>query len=182
MRQALIEARKAYTLGEVPVGALIVDSSGHILSRGHNRVETENDCTRHAEMVCLQAAMRTVGNWRLVDCTLYCTLEPCAMCLSAALLARVRRVVYGAADVRLGACGSWIDLVDVENDEKKTGGVGKPHPYHVLGVENVTGGVLREEVATLMKEFFRMRRRQNKEKKREQKEEMRDCKDDDELK
>lgn len=147
MQAALELAREAYDAGEVPVGALVVDDTGCIIGRGRNRVEAASDVTAHAEMEALREVGLAVGNskgWRRTGCTLYSTLEPCAMCCAAVSLARVRRVVYGAPDLRLGACGTFIDLT------------AKPHPYHVI--EEVAGGVCAEESAQLLRKFFMERR------------------------
>lgn len=151
MQVALSLAREAYAAGEVPVGAVLVDKSGAIIGRGRNRVEALGDSTAHAEMEALRAQEpggHHERGWRRIGCTLYTTLEPCAMCFSAASLARVRRIVYGAPDLRLGACGTWIDLRATS------------HPFHTL--EDVTSGVCALESAALMKKFFRERRRQPK--------------------
>lgn len=148
MRVALGEARLASHRSEVPVGAVIVTADGEELSRAGNAVETLNNATMHAEMRVIQAASGKLGVWRLLGTTLYCSLEPCAMCLSAAALARVSRIVYGARDLRLGACGTWTNLANAQ------------HPYHQF--DEVIGGVLGEESANLMKEFFKKRRLENK--------------------
>lgn len=142
MREALKEAKRAYAIGEVPVGAVLV-SDGRILARGHNQVELLQDATAHAEMLALGAGAAAIGNWRLLETTLYCTLEPCAMCAGALLLSRVKRVVWGAPDLRHGANGSWIDLF------------AHKHPMHAI---EIVSGVLAAECAALMKEFFHARR------------------------
>lgn len=144
MQTALSQARSARALGEVPIGAALVSDSGTIIATGHNLVESTHDVTAHAELVCLRRAMAARKNWRLLGTTLYSTLEPCPMCLSALALARVQNVVYGAKDLRLGACGTWIDLAKEE------------HPFHTFG--EIRGGVLEEEAARLMRDFFRRRR------------------------
>lgn len=151
MQVALSLAREAYAAGEVPVGAILVDESGAIIGRGRNRVEALGDATAHAEMEALRALEphgQVERGWRRGGCTLYTTLEPCPMCFSAASLARVRRIVYGAPDLRLGACGTWIDLRAAS------------HPFHTL--DDVTSGVCALEAAALMKDFFRERRKQPK--------------------
>ena len=145
MRHAIRMAKIAASKKEVPIGAILVDNSGVILSEAHNEVESFHDCTRHAEMTCIRNAMSSRKAWRLYNTTLFCTLEPCAMCLSALALARVSRIVYGAPDIRLGACGSWINLTDSD------------HPYHKF--DEVIGGILQDECASLVKEFFRERRK-----------------------
>jgi len=139
MRQALAEAEHAAVAGEVPIGAVIVHA-GRIVGRGRNACERLNDATAHAEMVAITAAGSALGDWRLEDCTLYVTLEPCPMCLGACLNARVRRVVYGAREPKSGACGSVVDLA-------------APTGYnHAL---EVTGGVLADLAGGLMRGFFR---------------------------
>ena len=110
MQLALNEARRALDEGEVPVGAVVV-WEGQVVGRGHNQVEALQDATAHAEMIALGAAMNSRGSWRLSDCTLYVTLEPCTMCAGAILLARVPRLVFGAADPKAGACGSVLDVL-----------------------------------------------------------------------
>ncbi len=144
MHEALVEAKKAFNAGEVPVGAVLV-YEGKIVARAHNRVEQEKDATCHAEMLCIRASARLLGNWRLTGATLYCTLEPCSMCAGALLLARVDTLVYGAKDLRHGADGSFIDLLK------------KKHPTHEI---KVYGGVLEEEARTLMQTFFQQRRKE----------------------
>jgi tRNA(adenine34) deaminase len=144
MWEALKEALKAFKEEEVPVGAVLVHE-GRVIARGHNQVEMLQDATAHAEMLCLTAGAVSLENWRLTDATLYCTLEPCAMCAGAAILSRVKRIVWGAKDIRHGANGSWVDLF------------AKPHPIHEVNLE---GGVLEEPAQWLMKEFFRRRREQ----------------------
>jgi len=143
MRVALHEARRAFSRNEVPVGAVIVRDNVLISSCG-NTVELMRDPTCHAEMNAIRAACKSTQAWRLINTTLYCTLEPCAMCLSGAALARISRVVYGAQDLRLGACGTWINLPQ------------EKHPYHSFG--QVVGGVLQEECSQILKDFFRQRR------------------------
>lgn len=148
MQAALDLAREAYADGEVPVGAVVVDDAGRIIGTGRNRVESNSDVTAHAEMEALRGAAFLTAQergWRRSGCTLYTTLEPCAMCCAAASLARVKRVVYAAPDLRLGACGTFIDLT------------AEPHPFHMI--EEVANGVCQEESAALMRSFFRERRR-----------------------
>ncbi len=110
MQLALNEARRALDEGEVPVGAVVV-WEGQVVGRGHNQVEQLQDATAHAEMIALGAAMNSRGSWRLEDCTLYVTLEPCTMCAGALLLSRIPRLVFGAADPKAGACGSVLDVL-----------------------------------------------------------------------
>lgn len=142
MREALKEAEKAFEANEVPVGAVLVVSH-RIVARGHNQVELLQDATAHAEMICLSSGASESGNWRLVDATLYCTLEPCSMCGGAMFSSRIKRLVWAAPDLRVGANGSWIDLF------------AKKHPLHEV---EVVSGVLREEAAFLMREFFQKQR------------------------
>lgn len=139
MNVAMHEAKLAGDDGEVPVGAVIV-CDGRIVGRGRNACEHLQDATAHAEMIAITAASQSIGSWRLEDCTLYVTLEPCPMCLGACLNARVKRVVYGAREPKAGACGSVVDLR------------APPGFNHRL---DVTGGVLAEESGELLKGFFR---------------------------
>ena len=145
MREALKEAQKAFDLGEVPVGAVLV-LDGEIIARAYNKVEIDNDATSHAEALCIKMASAFLKNWRLLNTTLYTTLEPCSMCAGALLLSRVSRVVWGAPDLRHGAAGSWVDILT------------KQHPIHNIDLQ---GGVLAEESAFLLKKFFRERRIEN---------------------
>jgi tRNA(adenine34) deaminase len=142
MRAALAEARSAAEAGEVPIGAVVV-VNGEIVARGQNRVLRDGDPTAHAEMVALRAAARAIGNYRLVDCDLYVTLEPCAMCAGAMIHARIRRLVYGAADPKAGAVGSVLAVVN------------HPKLNHQMVVES---GVLAEQCGEILREFFRQRR------------------------
>ncbi len=146
MRQALFEAKIAFEKGEVPVGAVVV-FNGEILARAHNRVEEKKDASAHAEMLALKEAAKKMDNWRLLEATLYSTLEPCSMCAGALILSRVKRVVWGAPDFRHGADGSFIELLQ------------KKHPIHEL---QVTSGVLKDEAAELMRQFFQKRREEAK--------------------
>lgn len=146
MREALKEAKKAFEREEIPVGAVLVHKN-KIIARGYNQVELLQDATAHAEMLCITAATTAIGNWRLTDTTLYCSLEPCAMCAGAILSARIERLVWGAPDLRLGANGSWIDLFR------------QKHPMHEL---KITSRILEEESAFLMKSFFDLMRKKKK--------------------
>ena len=137
MREALLEA--AASGEDVPVGALLLDSAGAIVARGHNLREAEHDPTGHAEIVALREAARARGSWRLDDLTLVVTLEPCVMCAGAIIAARIRRVVFGAWDERVGASGSLYDLL-------RDGRLGAP-------VE-VLPGVLEADCSAQLKEFF----------------------------
>ncbi len=142
MRMALREAEAALDEGEVPVGAVIVHK-GRIVGRGHNQRETLQDPTAHAEMIAMTQAAASLENWRLEDCRLYVTLEPCSMCSGAVVLARIPEVIYGAADPRAGACGSVLNLVQTENLNHRA---------------IVVPSVLAEECSAILGEFFRRRR------------------------
>ena len=144
MGLALDEARKAYELGEIPIGAVIVDGRGDVVSRGHNMRESWQDATAHAEMVAIKEACRHLGRWRLSGLTLYVTIEPCPMCAGALVMSRVDRVVYGSTDAKAGAAESLFNIVD------------HPAMNHRL---QVTAGVRQDECAGLMKRFFAERRR-----------------------
>ena len=138
MDEALILAAQAGAEGEVPVGCVIV-RNGQIVGRGRNRRETAKTALGHAEIEAIADACRNLGGWRLWDCTLYVTLEPCPMCAGAIVNARIPRVVYGAADVKAGSCGSVCDLFAMEFNH---------HPQ-------VISGVRQEECAALLREFFK---------------------------
>jgi tRNA(adenine34) deaminase len=145
MRLAIAEAQAAELAGEVPVGAIVLSPEGAIIGRGNNQVLRDADPTAHAEIVALRQAGRMLNNYRLLGCTLVCTLEPCAMCASAMIHARIHHLVYAARDPKAGADGSVLDVLN--------------HPalnHRVL----VTQGVLAEECSAMLTGFFR-RRRQN---------------------
>jgi tRNA(adenine34) deaminase len=142
MREALALARGAAERGEVPVGAVAV-CDGVVVGRGANARESAHDPTAHAELLAIQDAARTLGRWRLTGVTLYVTLEPCAMCAGAMVLARIDRLVYAASDPKAGACGSLMDLS------------ADPRLNHRFPVER---GVLGEEAGELLRAFFRARR------------------------
>lgn len=139
MRAALDEAGAALGSGDVPVGAVILESSGAVVARGRNRREADGDPTAHAEIVAIRAAARAVGQWRLDGLTLVVTLEPCTMCAGAVTAARVSRLVYGATDPRAGAVGSVWDVV---RDQRLT------------PVPEVIGGVLADECLNVIRRFF----------------------------
>ena len=139
MAEALVEARRAAELGEVPVGAVVVDGAGEIVSRAHNTKETNGDPLGHAEILALRQASVLLGGWRLSGCTLYVTLEPCAMCAGALVHSRVERLVFGTEDPKAGFCGSLGNLVQ------------DPRLNHRI---EVTSGVMREECAAMLKGFF----------------------------
>ena len=149
MKLALKHAQYAFREKEVPIGAVVVDENGDVISASRNRVEEDCDASAHAEINALRKAAKFKNNWRLIGCTLYSTLEPCPMCMSAIQSFRIKRVVYAAKDTRLGACGSYIDLVD-----------NFKHPFHKIEVIN---GLLEEESSSLLKRFFLLRRRENEE-------------------
>ena len=142
MREALRLAAKAAAAGEVPVGAIVV-KQGRIIGRGYNQVEVLKDATAHAEILAITQASAAIADWRLIDCELFVTKEPCPMCAGAAVQARVRRVVFGCADPRGGAAGSMHNLLQM------------PSLNHRC---DITGGLLGEECATLLQTFFRGRR------------------------
>ena len=144
MREALRAARRAPAHRDVPIGA-VVARDGLVIARARNRREVDHDPTAHAEVLVLRRTARRLGSWRLDGCTLYVTLEPCAMCAGAIVLSRLPRLVYGAADPKAGFVGSLGDLC---RDERLN--------HRVL----VEAGVLGEECGTILKEFFRERRRQ----------------------
>jgi len=142
LRAAIDEALAAERDGEVPVGAVVV-YEGAIVGRGNNRVLRDNDPTAHAEIVAMRAAGQALGNYRLENCTLYVTLEPCAMCAGAILHARIKRLVYAATDPKAGACGSVLSVMN------------HPQLNHKAEVE---AGLLAEECGSLLTNFFRARR------------------------
>lgn len=142
MREALLLAAHAAALGEVPVGAVVVND-GQIIGRGFNQSITSNDPTAHAEIVALRDASQRLKNYRLVDCDLFVTLEPCMMCVGAMLHARVKRVVFGARDPKTGACGSVINL---------------PAEERLNHHATFEGGVLSDECSVILKAFFQARR------------------------
>jgi tRNA(adenine34) deaminase len=143
MRQALDQARNAWALGEVPVGAVVV-KDGAIIATGFNQPIGTHDPTAHAEIMALRAAAAILGNYRLPGCELFVTLEPCAMCSGAMLHARLARVVYGASDPKTGACGSIVNLFEQDRLNHHT---------------ELVGGVMAQECGALLKEFFAERRR-----------------------
>ncbi|HMB15096.1 MAG TPA: tRNA adenosine(34) deaminase TadA [Pelovirga sp.] len=149
MQAALAEAAIAENIGEVPVGAILV-YDGKIIGRGHNLRESSNDPTTHAEMIAIRQAAAHLNSWRLLDCTLYVTLEPCVMCMGAIILARIPRLVYGCRDPRVGAAGSIYNLAEDERFNHRV---------------EVTEGVLQQECSQQLKGFFRTLREQKKEQK-----------------
>jgi tRNA(adenine34) deaminase len=142
MSAALDEAALALLHDDVPVGAVVVHD-GRIIGAGHNERERRQDPTAHAEIIAMQAAATELGSWRLLDCTLYVTLEPCAMCAGAIVLARIPRVVYGTTDPKAGAAGSVLDVL------------GEPRLNHRPVVE---AGPLADDCAAVLRAFFALRR------------------------
>ena len=142
MRLALQQAREAAEAGEVPVGALIFHD-GNLVAKAHNQRETLQDPTAHAEILAITQAANALGHWRLEDCEMYVTLEPCSMCAGAIILARVPRLVYGASDPKAGACGSALDVLGCRRLNHRV---------------NLRTGVLADECGAVLTEFFRSRR------------------------
>jgi tRNA(adenine34) deaminase len=146
MQQAMAEAQAAEALAEVPIGAIIVHQ-GEIIARGHNLRETSNDPTTHAEMIAIRQAAEVLGSWRLLDCTLYVTLEPCVMCMGAIILARIPYLVYGCRDPRVGAVGSIYNFAEDERFNHRV---------------EVREGVLQQECSSQLSSFFRRLRERKK--------------------
>ena len=138
MKKALKEAEKAYYKGEVPVGAVIV-KDGKIISRGHNLKEIKKDTTKHAEIIAIEKASKKIDAWRLEDCDIYVTMEPCPMCMGAIINSRIRKNYYGIPDLKAGACGSVIDLTT----------------YKFNHIPTYEKNVLGEESKELLQRFFR---------------------------
>ena len=143
MQQAIAIAQQVKSSGDVPVGALIVDKTGEILSFGKNEREKDNDSTAHAEIVAIRKACEKLGSWRLDDLTLVVTLEPCVMCAGAILQSRIKRLVFGAFDQKAGAVGSSLDVI---------------RDARALSKVEVVSGVLEEECAKLLTDFFATKR------------------------
>ncbi|WP_223830012.1 tRNA adenosine(34) deaminase TadA [Paenibacillus arenilitoris] len=139
MLEAIAEAKKAEQIGEVPIGAVIVKNN-EIVGRGYNLRETRLDPTAHAEMVAIRDACDRLGAWRLLDCSLYVTLEPCPMCAGAIVQSRVKRVVYGTADPKAGCAGTLMNLLQEPRFNHET---------------ELTSGILQQECASLLTQFFR---------------------------
>ncbi len=139
MKEAIKEAKKAAKKLEVPVGCIIV-KNGEIIARAHNIKETKQDTTKHAEIIAIQKASKKLGEWRLLDCEMYVTLEPCSMCAGAMIQARIKKVYIGAKDEKTGACGSVLNLL-------------QDYPFnHKIQIET---GIKQEECETILKEFFK---------------------------
>jgi tRNA(adenine34) deaminase len=139
MKEALKEAYKAYDINEVPIGAVIV-RNGEIVGRGYNQKETLKDATLHAEISAIKDACKNLGGWRLPGCTMYVTLEPCSMCAGALVNARIERLVIGTIDLKTGACGSVLNIVQTEKLNHQV---------------NVQFGVLEEDCSNILKLFFK---------------------------
>ena len=146
MKEALREAQKAFEEDEVPVGAIAVYNN-QIIGRGHNQTEGLNDPTAHAEIVAITAAANALGSWRLNGVEMFSTVEPCTMCAGALVLARVKRIIFGARDEKFGGCGSVFNIVN------------EPKLNHRI---EVTEGVMAVQAASLMKNFFEKKRKENK--------------------
>ena len=138
MKEALKEAQKAYKKLEVPVGAIIV-KDGKIVARAHNLKETKNDTTKHAEILAIEKASKKLSNWRLIDCEMYVTLEPCPMCAGAIVNSRIKKVNIGAMDEKTGACGSKLNLLQDFNFDTKV---------------DMESGILENECRKLLQKFF----------------------------
>lgn len=145
MLQALKEAKKAYQEDEVPIGCVIVKNN-KVISRGHNKRETKNDVTSHAEIEAIRKAEKKLGDWQLVDCDLYVTIEPCIMCMGAIIQSRIRHIYYGSEDPKGGAIVSSINILESKN---------------LNHYPEVTGGLLKEECSKIVKEYF-VNKRKNK--------------------
>ena len=143
MRTAIRGAIAARQIGEVPIGACLIDEAGQMIASGFNRTITDSDPTAHAEIIVLREAAKKIGNYRLTGTTLYTTVEPCVMCAGALVNARVKRLVYGAADERFGAVETLFRLCDNQSLNHRL---------------EITSGVMAEECRALMQEFFKMRR------------------------
>jgi tRNA(adenine34) deaminase len=153
MQAALEEAALAEALKEVPIGAVVVHA-GQIIGRGHNLRETDQDPTAHAEMIAIRQAAEQLGSWRLIDCTLYVTLEPCVMCMGGIILARIPHLVFGCRDPKVGAAGSIYNFADDERFNHQV---------------QIREGVLREECSDQLSSFFRTIREQKQQKKQNNK-------------
>ena len=147
MQIALKEAKKAYEKDEVPVGAIIV-KDGKVISKAHNQKEEKTDTTKHAEILAIQKASKKLRAWRLEDCTMYVTLEPCTMCIGAAINARIKRLVYGASDEKTGACGSVLNI---------------PEEYKFNHIVEIERNVEEEKCKEILQTFFKeLRKRKEK--------------------
>jgi tRNA(adenine34) deaminase len=147
MLEALREAEKAFSLGEVPVGA-VIEKDGDIIGRGHNMTETAKDPTAHAEMLAIREAAQKLGGWRLPGCRMYVTTEPCSMCAGAMVLARLQKVYIGASDPKTGACGSLMNILQDERLNHKV---------------EIKTGIMQQQCEKLMKSFFQNLRKKKSE-------------------
>lgn len=138
MLKALELAKKAYSMGECPVGAIVIDQEGNIIGEGYNRRETDNSPIAHAEILAIEQAARALGSWRLSECTMYVTLEPCPMCAGAIINSRLKRVVYGAFDEKGGACASVLNMFELPFNHKPL----------------VRSRILEKECGEILTEFF----------------------------
>ncbi len=146
MLEALKEAKKAYAKDEVPVGAVIV-KDGKIIARGHNLKELKCDTTKHAEIISIQKASKKLQSWRLIDCEMYVTLEPCAMCAGAMIQSRISKLYFGASDLKTGAVGSVLNLLE---------------DYKFNHQVEFQGGILKNECENILKQFFKELRNRKK--------------------
>ena len=146
MKEALKEAKKAYDKQEIPVGAIIVKDN-KIIARAHNIKEEKNDTTKHAEIIAIQRASKKLNSWRLIDCEMYVTLEPCSMCAGALIQSRIKKVYVGTMDAKTGACGSVLNLL-------------RDFPFnHKVEIET---GVMQKECENILKDFFKILRNKTK--------------------
>lgn len=153
MKKALELAKKAYDMGEAPIGAVVVKkSTGQIVGEGYNRRETDKSPLAHAEIIAIEEAAKTLGGWRLIDCELYVTLEPCPMCAGAIINSRIERVIYGAEDKKAGSLSSVINLFELPYNHKP----------------QITSGVLQEECSQILSDFFKELRIKKQNKKAEE--------------
>ena len=149
MKEAIKQAKKAYAIDEVPIGCVIVQN-GHIIARGYNRRNTDKNTLAHAELTAIKKASKKTGDWRLEDCGLYVTLEPCQMCAGAIVQSRMRRVIIGSMNSKAGCAGSILNLLQI------------PQFNHQV---EITQGILEEECSTMLSRFFRELRQRKKENK-----------------
>lgn len=143
MKEALNEAEKAARLGEVPIGA-VIEKSGRIIGRGYNLTESSKDPTAHAEMIAIRQAAKTLGGWRLNECNLYVTVEPCSMCAGAIVWSRIKKVYIGTPDFKSGACGSVLNVIGCDKLNHNP---------------EVEFGIMRQECQNIMKDFFKQLRK-----------------------
>ena len=147
MQLAIAQAKEAEKQGEVPIGAVVVDPDGKIIGTGYNRRELDEDATQHAEMIAIKEACKNLGMWRLIDCSLFVTLEPCPMCAGAIIQSRIKRVVFGAYDPKGGSVETCTKLFDVKEYNH--------HPEYI-------GGILEPQCSQMLKDFFKEKRKKSK--------------------